>query len=88
MRILILRLRQRSKRARLPIKGFRDSDYLQYLSLGGEIAIGISVPIFAGFWLDRQWGTEPWLLLLGIAAGVAWMVMVAFRLIKNMNHRE
>ncbi|MEX2601407.1 MAG: AtpZ/AtpI family protein [Balneolaceae bacterium] len=76
---------------RLPIKRFRDSEdrhYLQYLSLGGEIAIGISVPIFAGFWLDRRLGTEPWLLLLGIAAGVAWMVIVCLRLIKSLNRRE
>lgn len=35
-------------------------------SLGFELAL----PILAGYWLDQQWGTEPWLLLLGMGLGI------------------
>jgi len=40
-----------------------------YLSLGLELAVTLLVFIFAGYYLDKHWGTHPWLLLAGATLG-------------------
>jgi len=39
------------------------------LGVGMQFAAVILVFLFAGYWADRRLGTEPWLLLLGVALG-------------------
>jgi ATP synthase protein I len=41
----------------------------QYLGVGIQFAGAIVLFLFVGQWLDRQLGTEPWLLLLGVFVG-------------------
>ncbi len=43
---------------------------LSYSSLGLEMAISIFVGFGAGWWLDDRYGTDPWLMLLGLAFGI------------------
>jgi len=43
----------------------------KYLGLGFQFAASILVFLFLGRWLDRRFGTEPWLLLTGVFAGAA-----------------
>jgi F0F1-type ATP synthase assembly protein I len=38
--------------------------------MGLELAITVLVVAAVGHWLDRLWGTEPWLLVLGAALGM------------------
>ena len=38
-------------------------------SAGTELAGGVVVLALLGWWLDRRWGTSPWLLLLGTLLG-------------------
>lgn len=41
-----------------------------YLSLGAGLAVPVALFALAGHWLDRRWGTEPWLLLAGSVLGI------------------
>ena len=41
-----------------------------YLTLGLQLAITVVVFCFLGRWLDGKFGTEPWLMLAGLALGV------------------
>lgn len=43
----------------------------KYLGLGFQFAASILVFLFLGRWLDRRFGTEPWLLLSGVFVGAA-----------------
>ena len=55
--------------------------YASVSSLGLEMGISVAVGCGIGLWADKQFGTEPWLLLLflgfGIAAGFKGMFRAA-----------
>ena len=36
---------------------------------GLEFAVAILLGVFAGQWLDRRWGTSPWLVVIGAMLG-------------------
>jgi ATP synthase protein I len=38
-------------------------------SIGLELGISVVLGVLAGIWADSYFGTEPWLMLLGIALG-------------------
>ena len=42
-----------------------------YLTLGMQLAVTVVVFFFVGRWLDGKFGTDPWLMLAGLAVGVA-----------------
>jgi ATP synthase protein I len=45
--------------------------YGPYLTLGLQLALTVVVFFFLGRWLDGKFGTAPWLMLAGLALGVA-----------------
>jgi F0F1-type ATP synthase assembly protein I len=45
--------------------------YGSYLTLGLQLAITVVAFFFLGRWLDGKFGTDPWLMLAGLAVGVA-----------------
>jgi len=59
--------------------------YLEYMSLGGEIAIAFSAPILAGYFFDVKFETSPWGILSGILIGILLMISIFVRLIKNFS---
>ena len=61
------------------------SKYAPYLSLGLEIAVGIALPILAGYWLDDYFEISPWLLLAGCIIGVVNVFVIIFQLSKKLN---
>ena len=63
------------------------SKYAEYLSLGLEIAVGMTLPILAGYWLDGHFNTSPWLLLTGCIVGMVNIFIVIFRLSKKLNEK-
>jgi F0F1-type ATP synthase assembly protein I len=63
-------------------------EYLQYLSLGTEIAVGLSGPILLGYWIDRSWETSPWFLLAGILTGFAIMVGTIVRIAREPENKK
>lgn len=42
-----------------------------YSGVGIQLVILIVAGLFGGRFLDQQWGTSPWLLLLGVILGTA-----------------
>lgn len=63
----------------------KPTDYVEFLSLGGEIAAGILVPIFIGYWLDNYFETSPWLLLVGCIVGIVNIFILIFQLNDRLN---
>ena len=57
---------------------------LAYVGLGFEIVVPIVLGLLLGFWLDRRWGTGPWLLLTGILLGIAAGFYNFFRAVTGM----
>ncbi len=49
------------------------SEFLKYSSLGIEMGVSIVIGLLIGLWLDRLFGTKPWLtvvfFIFGVAAG-------------------
>lgn len=55
----------------------------QLIALGYELALPVVVGLFAGFFLDRRWNTEPWLMMLGLIAGFLYGLKTLFALLKR-----
>ena len=59
----------------------------QASSIGFVLVISIAIGYFFGSWLDRRFGTEPWLMLvftlLGITAGFIQVIRIAISLSKE-----
>ena len=47
------------------------SSPFQFVGLGFELAVPLLAGLFGGQWLDRRYGTAPWLLLAGVIVGAA-----------------
>jgi F0F1-type ATP synthase assembly protein I len=70
-----------------------NNDYKWYRSLsiassiGLVLAVSIAIGYFFGSWLDKKFGTTPWLMLvftlMGIAAGFIEMFKLAQQLSKD-----
>ncbi len=43
----------------------------QFAGVGLQFALTIVVFAFAGIWLDKRFGTSPWLVILGVFIGAA-----------------
>ena len=54
--------------ARAARKGF---EFLSASSVGLEMGIATLIGILGGYFADKHFGTSPWLLLLGLAFGLA-----------------
>lgn len=63
----------------------KPADYIEYLSLGGEIAAALFLPIIIGYWLDGYFGSSPWILLVGCAIGIINIFVMIFRLNKRLS---
>lgn len=42
-----------------------------FASLGLSVALAIFIGLFIGIWLDKKFGTDPVLMFVGLAFGVA-----------------
>jgi len=53
-----------------------------YGTVGLEFALSVLVGLFGGQWLDKRWGTAPWLTLLGLGFGMAAGIRSLLRALK------
>ena len=61
----------------------------RYLGLGLQFAASILLFLFLGRWLDRRFGTEPWLLLSGVFLGAgAAFYSIYRRLMADLRREE
>jgi len=64
-------------------KSFID-EYGPYIYVGAEMAVGISLPILIGHWLDDYFGTAPWLVLIGCVVGITNVIIIIIQLQKRL----
>lgn len=57
----------------------------QLVSLGTMLFACVAVGLGVGFFVDRWLGTQPWLLLIGLALGIAAAAVNFYRTIKALN---
>ena len=46
-----------------------DNSAMKYAGVGLQFAMSILLFLYAGQWLDRRFGTAPWLMMLGVFLG-------------------
>jgi F0F1-type ATP synthase assembly protein I len=63
----------------------KNSNWGQGLAMGFETAVGVALGYFAGRWLDKKFGWEPWGSLVGAMLG---LVAGAYLLIKEVNRMD
>jgi ATP synthase protein I len=54
-------------------------DWARYAGLGLQLASGILLGLFAGYWADKKFGTAPWIMLGGIVLGTTAGFVAFFR---------
>jgi F0F1-type ATP synthase assembly protein I len=52
-----------------------------YMGIGSTFLAAIASCLFAGWWLDRWLGTQPWLTLLGAFVGIATGFYMFYRIV-------
>lgn len=55
----------------------------RWSAIGIQIAVSIIVGTMAGLWLDKKFGTDPWLTTLGVLMGSAAAFYDIYRLTKR-----
>ncbi len=58
------------------------------ISIGIELVVSVIIGLVAGAWLDRRFGTTPWLTLVGIIIGSAAGFRSLIRYSKRAAARE
>ena len=56
-----------------------DMSYYKYIQIGLELAAGVGLGLWAGFRLDQKFGSAPWFMLAGAAAGLGAGFFLVFR---------
>jgi len=62
--------------------------YLEYLTLGSEIALSISAPIMIGYWLDTRFETLPVYTMSGVGLGIVLLIFTMVRLVRKFDGKE
>ena len=71
------------------MKGFKlESKWIQFSAMGLELGLSVIVGLIVGNFLDEQFGTEPWLLLLFLIFGLIAGFRSVIRLLKKLNSSE
>lgn len=67
-------------------------DFAPFLGMGMQLAIGVVVFFFLGYWLDGKLGTSPWLSIggafVGAAGGLIKFIREAMRIGNTSDKRE
>ncbi|MGA1598866.1 MAG: AtpZ/AtpI family protein [bacterium] len=58
--------------------------FIAFSSMGLELGLSVIVGFLLGSWLDRYFGTEPWLLLIFGISGIIAGYRSVFRLLKKV----
>ncbi|MFN0247884.1 MAG: AtpZ/AtpI family protein [Kofleriaceae bacterium] len=67
--------------------GGRAYDYLSNTSVGLELGISVIIGVLFGYWLDRQIGTEPWMMLLFLVLGFVAGMRGVLRAVKRSDRK-
>jgi ATP synthase protein I len=62
----------REKKSSQRFKEFKQANLLAMASsIGISLVVATFMGLGAGYWLDKQLGTSPWLLIIGLLIGIA-----------------
>lgn len=64
------------------------TSYGPFLTLGIQLAVTVVVFFFVGRWLDDTFGTAPWIMIGGLAVGVAGGMINFFRTVIALGRKE
>ena len=60
----------------------------EFAGVGLQFAAAIIAFLFAGQWLDRKLGTEPWFLIIGVFTGASAAFYSMYRKLMQAQERE
>lgn len=60
----------------------------EYAGLGLQFAASVVLFLYAGQWLDRRLGTEPWLMIIGVFTGAGASFYSMYRKLMAIQERE
>jgi len=69
-------------------RGPSRSQTAQLVNLGTMLFACVAIGLAAGYFADRWIGTSPWLLLIGLALGIAAAGVNFYRTIKTLNEQD
>jgi ATP synthase protein I len=69
-------------------KGPSRSQTAQLVNLGTLLFACVAIGLAAGYFADRFIGTSPWLLLVGLALGIAAAGVNFYRTIKTLSEQD
>ncbi|MDF1564536.1 MAG: AtpZ/AtpI family protein [Deltaproteobacteria bacterium] len=55
-----------------------------FLHLGWTMAGALTIFTLGGYWLDKKWGTTPWLTITGALLGITSGMVELFRTVKRL----
>jgi F0F1-type ATP synthase assembly protein I len=61
---------------------------ISYSSLGIEFVVATLIGTLIGYWLDKRFHTQPWLLVIGTFLGAAAGMLNAWNLYQKLRERE
>jgi ATP synthase protein I len=59
-----------------------------YGAVGFQLVASFLIGVFVGQWLDKKWGTDPWMMFLGLILGAGGGFYNLFRLVDWKNKRK
>ena len=69
-------------------RGPSRSQTAQLVNLGTMLFACVAIGLAAGYFADRWLGTDPWLLLAGLALGIAAAALNFYRTIKTLGEQD
>lgn len=61
---------------------------LQWATRITSVSMMVVIPTGIGWWCDQRWGTSPWLLLTGVAVGLATGALSFLQIVKELEREE
>ena len=55
------------------------------LSMGIEVAVGVGFGLYAGSWLDKRYGWQPWATLIGSMLGMCAGLYLVIKQARQIN---
>ena len=63
----------------MALNDFSKQDHMAISSLGMEFALAEVLGCGVGYWLDKRWGTLPWMLIAGVFCGFGVGLYIVWR---------
>jgi F0F1-type ATP synthase assembly protein I len=57
-------------------------------AVGIEVAAAIAIGYLGGHYLDRKFGTQPWITYLGVLAGIGAAIKALIRVVRSYQRDE